>query len=214
MILAILQARMSSKRLPGKVLMPIKGIPMLLIMVDRVRNSKMIDKLVIATSYEKEDDKIIAFCKEYDIECKRGNLNDVLDRFFWISQIYFPAHVVRMTADCPLIDPGVIDKTIQHHLMYGYDFTWNPGFPDGLDVEVMTHATLATAWRDADTSYDREHVTSYIRNNPMYFKIGRYENGVDLSKVKLSVDTPEDLYIVSRFIDLCLNSTMEILKAL
>ena len=190
--MAVVQARMSSKRFPGKVLQPIWGIPMLLFEVNRIQESQQIDHIIVATSTDKTDNIIWELCIRHKIWCFRGDLNDVLDRYHSVTQIFNPAHVVRLTADCPLIDPEVIDKTILHHLQGGYDYTWNPGFPDGLDVEVMTFNTLHKCWKDATSPEDREHVCTYIKAHPEIFKIGRYENGVDLSHIKISVDTPED----------------------
>lgn len=212
MNLGVIQARMNSARLPGKVLMPIKGIPMLLIMTDRAKVSKRIDRLVVATSKELSDNAIERTCLDNAIECFRGSLDDVLDRFFQLSQIYYPANIVRLTGDCPLIDPDIIDATVSHHIAGGYDYTRNYGFPDGLDVEVMTHAALATAFRDADSAYEREHVTPYLYNNPQIFKCGRYHNGHDISHIKVSVDTEDDFYRVSKIIDFCLCSTLELLR--
>lgn len=201
MILAVLQARMSSSRFPGKVLQPIWGIPMLLFEVNRIQESQQIDHVIVATSTDKTDNVIWELCIRHKIWCFRGDLNDVLDRYHQVTQIFNPAHVIRLTADCPLIDPDVIDKTILHHLQGGYDYTWNPGFPDGLDVEVMTFNTLHKCWKDATSLEDREHVCTYIKGHPDIFKIGRYENGVDLSNIKISVDTPEDYQRVRALVE-------------
>jgi len=199
--LAIIQARMSSNRFPGKVLKPIWGIPMLLFMVNRVQESQQIDHIIVATSTDKTDNVIWELCIHHKIWCYRGPLNDVLDRYHGVAQIFNPAHVVRLTADCPLIDPDLIDRTIKHHLQGGYDYTWNPGYPDGLDVEVMTFDALHICWKDAITPSDREHVCPYIRSHPDIFKIGRYESDVDRSNVKISVDTPEDYQKVKSLVE-------------
>jgi len=205
MILGIVQARMSSTRLPGKVLKEILGVPMLLIMMDRVLESKQLTHVVIATSKDKTDDPIERFCRLYKFPFYRGSLYDVLDRFYQVAQIYEPDHIVRMTADCPLIDPTIIDKTVEYHIRGNYDFTQIVGFPDGLDVEVMTNHSLTKAWKEGCSSYEREHVTPYFKFNPSLFRIGNYRNNKDLSRVKLSVDTPEDFEKVSKIIEeLCL----------
>lgn len=211
MILGIIQARMSSARLPGKVLMHINGIPMLLIMIDRAKISKRIDKLIIATSFEKTDDPIESLCNNEGIFCFRGDLNDVLKRFYWASELIKPDHIVRLTGDCPLIEPEIIDATIKTHIDGGFDYTRNYGFPDGWDTEVITKKALDVAYRDAGSPYEREHVTPYFYNHPELFKLGRYSNnGDDLSYLKLSVDTEEDFYKVQRLINICLLSTLEI----
>jgi spore coat polysaccharide biosynthesis protein SpsF len=115
--------------------------------------------------------------------------------------MFNPAHVVRLTADCPLIDPEVIDKTILYHLHGGYDYTWNPGYPDGLDVEVMTFDALHRTWKDATSQPDREHVCTYIKDHPDRYKIGRYERHTDISHIKISVDTPEDYQKVKALVE-------------
>ena len=201
MILGILQARMSSTRLPGKVLMPIWGIPILLFMANRVQESKMIDKLVVATSINKTDTPIRELCARHKILCFSGSLEDVLDRFYWLAQIFTPTHIVRLTADCPLIDPEIIDATINHHIRNGYDYTRNYGYPDGLDVECITFDTLCSAWKDSTLPFDREHVCPFILNHPERFKLGRLENDKDLSHIKISVDTEEDYQRVKRIVE-------------
>lgn len=201
MVLGIIQARMSSTRLPGKVLMPIWGIPILLFMVDRVKEARLIDQIVVATSMDKTDNVIRALCARHRILCFSGSLNDVLDRFYWLSQVFSPAHVVRLTADCPLIDPDIIDGTINHHLRGGYDYTRCYGYPDGLDVEIMTWETLCKAWQESTEAFDREHVCPYIIKRPEIFKLGRYENDKDMSHVKISVDTMEDYIRVKTIVE-------------
>ncbi len=182
-------------------MMPIWGIPILLFMVDRVRESRLIDKIVVATSTDKTDNIIRELCTRYKITCFSGSLYDVLDRYYWVAQIFTPTHIVRLTADCPLIDPDLIDATINHHIRGGYDYTRNYGYPDGLDVEVITFNTLCTAWANATEPFDREHVCPYILNRPEEFKLGRLENEVDLSHVKISVDTEEDYQKVKRIVE-------------
>lgn len=210
MILAVLQARMSSVRLPGKVLMPLFGMPMLLVMLDRVMASKRLDKVIVATSTDKTDDVIFDFCIKNGIGCFRGSLTDVLDRYYQAAMVFIPHHVVRLTADCPLINTEIMDKTIEKHLDGGFDFTANFGFPDGYDVEVMTLETLSRAWREASTPEEREHVTPYIRNNPDKFRIGRLENSQNMSHVKISVDTQEDYQRLKALVEILLPSSISI----
>lgn len=200
MILGVIQARMSSSRLPGKVLKEMCGVPMLLIMMDRVLESKRLTHVVIATSREKTDDPIESFCKQYKFPFYRGSLYDVLDRYYQVARIYDPDHIVRMTADCPMIEPAIIDRTIEHHLKGNYDYTRNMWFPDGLDVEVMTAHSLNKAWKEAHSPYEREHVCPYFNQNPMLFNIGYYKNHRDLSGIKISVDTQEDFEKVTLLI--------------
>ena len=144
------------------------------------------------------------------MNCFRGNLDDVLDRFYQASTLFNPDHIVRLTGDCPLIEAEIIDKTIEHHIKGGFDYTRNYGYPDGWDTEIMTKQALDIAYRNASSSYEREHVTPYFYLHPELFKLGKYSNDHDLSYLKLSVDTEEDFFKVSRLIDLCLASTLEI----
>src|SRR5438093_4137594 len=123
MILAILQARVSSSRLPGKVLKPLLGVPMLLRQIERLDRAWSLDKLIIATSRDGADDALAALCCENGIECCRGSLDDVLDRFYQAARHYQPEHVVRLTGDCPLADPAIIDAVVAFHLDGGFDYT-------------------------------------------------------------------------------------------
>lgn len=200
MILAILQARVSSSRLPGKVLKPLLGEPMLLRQIERVRRVQKIDQLLVATSTEPSDDLIEEMCARHGVACFRGNLNDVLDRFYQAAQPVHPDYVVRLTADCPLADPEVIGKTISVCLEGGYDYVSNalePTFPDGLDVEVFRFSCLEQAWREARLPSQREHVTPFIYSQPERFKIGQYKNATDLSFLRWTVDEQRDFELVS-----------------
>lgn len=197
MILCIIQARMSSTRLPGKVLMPIAGKPILQWVIDAARNSKLVDTVVVATSTEPEDDQIADYASTKYVLFHLGKLNDVLDRFYRVALEHKPTHIVRLTADCPMLDSRIIDRTIQCHLMGNYDYTHNVGFPDGLDVEIFTMQALTRAAKLATEEYDREHVTSFMRNE-MLFKVGEYRK-LEIKNItkeyrleKYSVDTPED----------------------
>lgn len=201
MILAILQARVSSSRLPYKVLKPILGRPMLSLQIERVKRSRCIDKIVVATSSEVGDDPIESLCVQMQVSCFRGSLNDVLDRFYRTALLYGPEYVVRVTGDCPLIDPQVIDAVINFFQDGKYDYATNalePTFPDGLDIEVFTFAALATAWQESCLPSHREHVTPFIHQNNGRFKIGHYKGPVDLSDLRWTVDEPEDFDLVCR----------------
>jgi spore coat polysaccharide biosynthesis protein SpsF len=200
-ILAILQARMSSTRLPNKVLLPVLGEPMLARQIERLRRSQRIDQLVVATSAASTDDPVEELCKKLGVPCHRGSLDDVLDRFEQAAKPYEPQHVVRLTADCPLTDPQLIDQLIDRHLATGADYSTNanpPTYPDGLDAEVMHYAVLHIAWREAQRKAEREHVTLYIASQPERFFIERLQNDVDLSALRWTVDEPDDLELVER----------------
>ncbi len=200
MILAVIQARFSSSRLPGKVMKDLLGEPMLFRQIERVLRSKMIGSIVVATSDDPSDDPIEVMCKEKGIAVFRGSLDDVLDRFYRASEPYSPDHVVRITGDCPLIDPAIIDMVTAKHLEEQNDYTSNtlvPTFPDGLDVEVMTFDALKVAWRSARLSSEREHVTPFIYKNQDNFKCANLANeSGDLSKMRWTVDEPEDFTFI------------------
>jgi len=199
MILGILQARVSSSRLPGKVLKPVLGEPMIIRQIERLQRSKKIDQLVLATSDSSDDFELAAICKKSAVKCFRGSLNDVLDRFYKAAAEFNPRHIVRLTGDCPLADPDLIDKVIEFHLNGNYDYSSNaiePTFPDGLDVEIFRYKCLETAWREAKLSSDREHVTPFILTNKRMFKTGNFKNPVNLSDYRWTVDEPEDLRLI------------------
>ena len=201
MILAILQARFSSSRLPGKVLKSILGKPMLLHQIERIQNSKRIDKLVVATSIEKSDNVIEEICLDNDIEVFRGSLDNVLDRFYQCAKLYNPEHIVRLTGDCPLVDWQAIDQTIQYHVKGKYDYVNNrskPAFPDGLDVEVITYSALKSACDNAVLPSEKEHVTLYVRHRKDKFKLGYFYSVKDLSHMRWTVDEPEDFILVEK----------------
>ena len=200
-ILAIIQARMTSQRLPGKVLMTILEKPMLLHQVERVRRSQLIDEIVVATSRESSDDLVFQACSDHEVSIYRGSLDDVLDRFYQLALTKNPKHVVRITADCPLIDSKIIDQVVDLHIRGNYDYTSNVyphSFPDGLDVEIMRFETLKTVWKEASSKEDREHVTSFIVAHPHQFQIGRLENSQNLSTLRWTVDNLDDFKFVER----------------
>lgn len=204
MIIAVLQARVSSTRLPGKVLKPILGKPMLLHQIGRVSQSKSIDKLIVATSIENSDDSLAELCEQNGIMCFRGSLDDVLDRFYKSVQSHKPTHVIRLTGDCPLADPEIIDQVVQLHIEGQFDYTTNalePTYPDGLDVEVMRFSVLERAWKEASLQSQREHVTLFINQQPDIFKIGIMKYATDLSHLRWTVDEPQDFELVCRIYD-------------
>ena len=199
--LAILQARVTSSRLPGKVLKPIMGRPMLALQIERVLRSKNIDQLIIATSTDRSDDRLATFCLDMNVHCYRGSLKDVLDRFYQAAQTCKPDHIVRITGDCPLIDPEVIDEVIAFYLNGDYDYASNsvePTFPDGLDVEIFRFSALEGAWKEACLPSQREHVTPFIHQQPNRYRIGHYKNTEDLSHLRWTVDEPEDFDLVNK----------------
>lgn len=200
MILAVLQARASSTRLPGKVLKSILGEPMLVRQIERIERSQRIDRCIVATSAESSDDAIAALCAVRGIPCHRGSLTDVLDRVYRAVASYAPTHVVRLTGDCPLIDSEVIDAVIDFALRGDFDYATNGKpytFPDGLDVEIVRFNVLEAAWHEAELPSHREHVLPFIHRQPERFYLGYYRSPVDLSRHRWTVDEPEDFAFVS-----------------
>ena len=201
MILGIIQARMSSSRLPGKVLADVAGAPMLGRQVERLRRSRRMDELVLATSDKASDDAVADYAARLDLTVVRGDLDDVLGRFGRALEA-FPeaATVVRMTADCPLTDWRVLDAVIDHRAATGADYASNTPevrtYPHGLDIEVMTAAALRTAVREATDPYEREHVTPFLYRNPKRFRIESLSQTSSLAHLRWTVDHPEDLDFV------------------
>ncbi len=199
MIAAIVQARMSSSRFPGKVLEPILGQPMLRRQLERVSFASQVDQVVVATSDQGSDDPIAAAVEAAGVDCFRGSLDDVLDRVYQAALEVGAEHVVRLTGDCPLTDAAIVDTVVAEHLRMGNDYTSNTvslSFPDGLDVEVVSLASLRLAWQLADDAEEREHVTPYLYRNPEDFKLGQVLNETDLSSLRWTVDHPVDLEFV------------------
>lgn len=194
-ILAIIQARTGSTRLPGKSILKILDKPMLERVIDRVSKSKLISDLIVATTINKEDLKIVKICANKGIRIYCGSEDDVLDRFYQAAKNVKPENVVRITADCPLMDYKVIDRVIKHHLNTNADYTSNvlkESFPDGEDVEIFKYDALRESALNAKLASEREHVTLYIRNNPEKYKLENVENDIDLSSKRWTVDNKED----------------------
>jgi glutamate-1-semialdehyde 2,1-aminomutase len=201
MILAVLQARATSTRLPGKVLRPILGKPMLAHQVARIRRSRRIERLILATSDASTDDPVAALAGTLGLECFRGSLDDVLDRFYRAAAAHSPDHVVRLTGDCPLADPEIIDRAVELHLASGADYTSNclePTWPDGLDVEVCRFPCLEEAWKEARLPSQREHVMPFVNRQPRRYRIVHLKGDSDLSRMRWTVDEPEDLEFVRK----------------
>ena len=192
-IISIIQARMSSSRLPGKVLMPLVKKPVLWHVVDRVRACKTISEVVVATSTDQTDDAIEAWCQGASISCYRGSLNDVLDRYYQAAKLHKADAVVRITADCPAVDPTIVDEVVQGYLAGEYEFYGLAGeFPDGLDCTVFAFAALQRAWQEATLPSEREHVGPYIEKHPEIFKSGALKKFTGLSHHRWTLDEPRD----------------------
>jgi spore coat polysaccharide biosynthesis protein SpsF len=202
LILAILQARMSSTRLPGKVLRPLAGAPMVLREVERVRRSRRVDRTVVATSTDRSDDVLADVLEGAGVEVFRGSLDDVLTRYVDAMEAMGPAeHVLRVTGDCPLLDWAVIDGVIERHLDTGADYTANTWgrrtFPKGLDADIVKSRVLFEAAREATDPYEREHVLPFIYRRPERYRLEGYAQERDEGELRWTVDLPEDYEFAS-----------------
>lgn len=199
MILAILQGRLSSTRLPGKVLEPVLGEPMIVRQLERLARSERIDRLVVATSIDTSDDPLEAELVARGVEVRRGPLHDVVGRFAGVVAELAPQHIVRLTADCPLADPAVIDLLIESHLASGADYTSNTierTYPDGLDAEIVSAPAWDRLLALPLTESEREHVTLGLYSRPDDFVLGSVRQEVDRSELRWTVDLPDDLAFV------------------
>lgn len=196
---------MGASRLPGKVLMEIGGVPLLEYQLRRVSKSKKLEKVVVATSVAKQDDRIDSFCRKHAIECFRGPENDVLSRYYECAKKYNADVIVRLTADCPFSDPVIIDDTIRLFEEKKADYIANTApsetshFPDGFDVEVFSMQALERANLQAKNSHDREHVTFYFWKYQNGFRTAQLNFPRDYSQYRVTVDYSEDIE-VARFI--------------
>lgn len=200
-IIAIIQARVSSVRLAKKVLLTLEGKTVLEQVIDRVKNSKLIQEVIVATTVLKEDLKIVRLCSARGVIVYCGSEKDVLDRYYQAAQLLKAEHIVRITADCPLIDPEIIDEVIRLHLFKKADYTSNTikeTFPDGEDVEIFTIDTLKRVWQDARLPSEREHVTPYIyKNHPKLFKLANLESPDNLCQKRWTLDEKQDYKFIT-----------------
>jgi spore coat polysaccharide biosynthesis protein SpsF len=202
---------MGSTRLPGKVLRDIAGEPMLWRVVERTRRATAVYGVIVATTTEPADDVLAEFCRERQIPCFRGDENNVLDRYYRAALQAHADAVVRITSDCPLIDPEVVDRVVHAFLAGDYDYASNclrRTYPRGLDTEIMTFRALDRAWREATLPYERAHVTPYLYETPGRFKLlsvtaaagemrdGEVGDQENYGDGRWTVDTPEDLEFV------------------
>lgn len=198
----IIQARMGSNRLPGKVLKKIKGdVTILDSVINQLKFSKLIKKIVVATTTLKEDDLIEEHLYNIGINCFRGNPENVLDRYYQCAKINSFSSIIRITADCPLIDPNLVDQVIKKFETEKWDYVTNAfprTFPYGTEVEIFSFNSLKLAWRKATKPSEKEHVTPYIKNHPEIFKVGNILNDIDISDFRWTVDRIEDLELVKQ----------------
>jgi len=203
-ILIISQARMASSRLPGKVLRNVFGKPLLWYLMERLKLVKKVNRILIATGSPETNQPIIDFAKEQNIDYFIGNEDDVLDRYYQAAKHYKGNIIVRITSDCPLMDPDLIDQGLEMFLNGNYAYISNghpPTYPDGFDIEIFSFKALETAWMEAKLPSEREHVTLYIRDKKNDFKRNNFENDKNYEEYRLTVDTKEDFALISKIIE-------------
>jgi len=200
-VLAIIQARYGSTRLPGKVLLNVLGKSILEYVIERVKKAKNIKDVIVATTTSKKDLQIVNLVERIGVAVYRGSEKDVLDRYYQAAKLFKAKHIVRITADCPLIDHQIIDDVINYYFELGADYCTNgfaseETFPDGEDVEVFSFAALNDAWQNAKLLSEREHVTPYIIKHPRRFKLVGFKNKVDLSDKRWTLDEKKDFEFI------------------
>jgi spore coat polysaccharide biosynthesis protein SpsF len=202
-IVAIIQARMGSTRLPGKVMVKLAGEPMLVRVMNRVNRAKTLDEVVVATTSKCDDDVIVDLCKARRWSFFRGSELDVLDRYYHTAKEYNADVIVRITSDCPMIDPILIDRIVNEYINCQPDINYvgiglKQTFPRGLSAEVFGFGALDRAWKEDNEMRFREHVTQYIIRHPELFSRRNVSNSEDLSYMRWTVDTIEDLTFVRK----------------
>lgn len=188
---------MSSTRLPGKVLKEVRARPLLSYLIERARFCRGLERIVLATSEAPEDDPIARFSEEAGVLLFRGSESDVLDRYYQAARKFDADEILRLTGDCPLLDPAVCDAVIDDYRRGGIDYAYTaPSFAEGMDCELFSFAALKRAWENADRPSEREHVTLYFRNHPELIRQSAVENRVDDGRYRITVDTAEDFDVV------------------
>jgi glutamate-1-semialdehyde 2,1-aminomutase len=199
-IVAIVQARMGSTRLPNKVMKPIGGVPMIELLLSRLSRAKELDQIIVATSIDVRNKPLVEHVHKLGYACEQGSENDVLDRFVQAAQKQLADVVVRITGDCPLVDPELVDEVIRSFKVANVDYFSNvapPTYPDGLDIEVFTFKSLEDASKQTVDPFDREHVTPYLRKSGK-FKTAAMQYGEDLSALRWTVDEPADFVVIEK----------------
>lgn len=200
---AIVQARMGSTRLPAKILKPLAGKPALWHVVDRLRQARRIDEVVVATTVKPADDVVEAFCSKHAIPCFRGSEEDVLDRYYQAALHFSADPVIRITSDCPAIDPTIVDDVIDGFLAGGFDlFSLGGEFPDGLDCQCFAFWVIEDGWRNATLPSEREHVGVYMeQHHREKYRIGTHEPFKGLSHLRWTLDEEADLRFLEAVFD-------------
>ena len=201
-VTAIIQARTGSTRLPGKVLKEVLGQPLLAWQLERAARAARLERLVVATTSAPGDDPVAELAERLGIDVCRGSEQDVLDRYYQCAAARGVEHLMRLTGDCPLIDPAVLDAAVDAYFAAGVDhLATSPRFAEGLDCEVLSFAALEQAWREARKPSEREHVTLYLRNHPERFRLAELDNDRNDSAFRITVDEPKDFEVVRAVIE-------------
>jgi len=198
--LAIVQARMGSTRLPNKVMKLIDGAPMIEILLSRLSMSQEIDQIIVATSVDKRNIPLVEHVEKLGYACEQGSENDVLERYIKAAAKHGADVIIRITGDCPLVDPHLVDQVINQFKATNVDYFSNtnpPTYPDGLDIEVFTFKALEQASQETTDAFDREHVTPYLRK-PNKFKTEAMQHSEDLSALRWTVDEPSDFELIEK----------------
>lgn len=200
------QARMTSTRLPGKIMKTVLGKPLLEYQIERLQRSREATELVIATTTNSTDDILADFCRAHGVGYYRGSESDVLSRYYEAAKAFGADIVVRVTSDCPVIDPAVVDEAVRYYLEHQADFdyvsnTQMRSYPRGMDAEVFPFRVLEQAFHEGKLKYEREHVTPFLYLHPERYRVGQVRFRVDASRHRWTVDTPEDFELVRRIIE-------------
>ena len=202
-IIAIIQARMGSTRLENKVMKPINSKPVIELLLMRLAKSKLIQKIVVATSKDKKNLPLIKHVESLGFNCEQGSEDDVLDRYIQVAESNQAEVVVRITGDCPLVDPILVDKCIEKFIQLDVDYCSNinpPTFPDGFDVEIIKLSALKKSYENITSKFDKEHVTTHIASSKSFSKFN-LENDRDFSDLRLTLDNPEDFEVIKNVFD-------------
>lgn len=199
--IALIQARTGARRLPNKVLLKLQDKTVLEHVIARVQKAKTVNEAVVVTTVRPEDVKVVELVSRMGVRVLCGSENDVLDRYYQAARLLNAQHVVRITADCPVMDPAVIDEVVNYYFKSGADYCSNAlsqTYPDGLDVEVFSFAALKKAWTNAKLTSEREHVTPYIRNHKRTFKVVSLDHPQNLGALRWTLDEPKDYVFLKK----------------
>lgn len=203
-VLAIIQARLGSTRLPSKVFLDLVGYPVLAHVIKRLRHSRLVSEFIVATTIAAEDLAIVKLCADMGVRVYCGDERDPLERYYQAARLYGADHVMRIKGDCPAIDPAIVDEAIRLHLQSGADYTSNTlerTYPVGQDVEILRRETLEQVWQKAGLRSEREHITLYIPKHPAAFRICHLKAAQDFSAKRWTIDYPEDYELLKHIFD-------------